>query len=72
MIVGSSELVAYYQTKQWLLNSMNCDDTISTHVMASGVAGLTAAVLGSPMDAVASRVMQVTRRCFERNMLQFR
>lgn len=58
MIVGSSELVAYYQTKHYLIETMDHEDTIGTHIMASAVAGLTAAVLGSPMDAVASRVMQ--------------
>jgi len=59
VIVGSSELVAYYQTKQWLLHSCGFDDTIGTHATASAVAGFTAAVLGSPMDTLASRVMQV-------------
>jgi len=58
MVIGSSELVAYYQTKQWLIKTMGWQETIGTHCAASGVAGLTAAVLGSPMDTVASRVMQ--------------
>mmetsp|Transcript_999 Transcript_999/g.3269 ORF Transcript_999/g.3269 Transcript_999/m.3269 type:complete len:288 (-) Transcript_999:475-1338(-) len=59
LIIGSAELVAYFQGKQYLIETRGWrpDDTF-THVMASAFAGLTAAVLGSPMDVVGTRVMQ--------------
>lgn len=57
LCVGSAELVAYYQSKQFLVQWRQKDDTV-THILASCFAGLSAAVLGSPMDVVGTRVMQ--------------
>lgn len=57
LCVGSAEIVAYYQSKDMLIKSGRPDDTV-THVLASSFAGFTAAVLGSPMDVVGTRVMQ--------------
>eukprot|EP00948_MAST-09A_sp_MAST-9A-sp1_P001543 g1543.t1 len=56
-LVGSSELVAYKQTKALLLDRGH-KDNLNTQLASSLVAGFTAAVIGSPCDCLGTRLMQ--------------
>lgn len=58
IIIGSSELVAYFHSKQVIMKRLNWADDTKTHVASSLCSGLTATVLGSPMDVLGTRLMQ--------------
>ena len=58
MIVGSAELVGYFQSKQMLVQTFKMDEGLPLHVISSLMAAGSAALFGSPMDVVATRVMQ--------------
>ena len=57
-VVGATELVGYFHAKQQLLRSAGWADGTHTHAAASVIAGLAATLLGSPMDALGTRMMQ--------------
>ena len=58
-IVGSSEMLAYSQFKRLLVTKAEFDEhDATTHLTSALGAGLTAAVLGSPMDVLGTRMMQ--------------
>jgi hypothetical protein len=57
MVVGTAELVGYFQSKQ-MLTGYGVPDGLPLHVGASLLAAASAAAFGSPMDVVATRVMQ--------------
>ena len=57
MIVGSAELVGYFQSKQTLAG-LGMQEGFLLHLTSSLMAAASAAIFGSPMDVVATRVMQ--------------
>lgn len=56
-LVNLGDLTAYDQTKTYLVSEGWSGDSWVTHGVASGCAGLTAALLGTPADVVKARVM---------------
>lgn len=56
-VVNATELVAYDQSKQFLLKTVGLPDNIWAHIGAGLMAGLSATLLGSPVDVVKTRVM---------------
>jgi len=56
-VVNATELVAYDQTKQTLLHTLNFKDGIPVHLISGLSAGLCATLLGSPVDVIKTRVM---------------
>lgn len=57
MTVGSAELVGYFQCKQ-VLSDAGLKEGLPMHLVSSLFAGACAVAFGSPMDVVATRVMQ--------------
>jgi len=58
MVVGSAELVGYFHSKQMLMQHAGLAEGFPLHLASSLMAAASAALLGSPMDVVATRVMQ--------------
>ncbi|XVF64877.1 hypothetical protein PTKIN_Ptkin09bG0202100 [Pterospermum kingtungense] len=59
MIVAASQLATYDQIKEAILKNGVIGDGIGTHVAASFVAGVVAAVASTPVDVVKTRVMNM-------------
>jgi dicarboxylate transporter 10 len=55
-----SQLASYDVAKRLLITHTPMEDTISTQVMASFLAGLTAATVTSPIDVIKTRIMSST------------
>lgn len=60
-VFNAAELASFDQYKQLLLNSKLMTDNIFCHLVASSGAGFTAAVLGSPVDVVKTRIMNAKK-----------
>jgi len=60
-VVNATELVAYDQTKQFLLSTAYFKDDIKTHIVSGLSAGLAATLLGSPVDVIKTRVMSAQK-----------
>jgi len=60
-VVNATELVAYDQSKQIMVKSFGLPDNIATHIIAGLCAGLSATLLGSPVDVVKTRVMSAKK-----------
>ena len=56
-IVSSSELASYDQAKEMLLRSGLMKDGVPCHIVASCIAGATAAFFGSPVEVIKTRIM---------------
>lgn len=56
-VINAAELASYDQYKQWSLNSGFFRDNIPCHIWCASLAGLTACVVGSPVDVLKTRVM---------------
>ncbi|XP_063232023.1 mitochondrial uncoupling protein 4-like isoform X2 [Bacillus rossius redtenbacheri] len=56
-LVTLGDLTAYDCSKRFLLHRLALGDNYVTHALASVLAGLAAAVMGSPADVVKARVM---------------
>ena len=50
--------VGYFQSKQFLLNTIGFSDSTPAHVTASFGAALSAMAIGSPFDVLGTRLMQ--------------
>jgi len=56
----ASQLASYDAAKRMLLDHTSMGDTITTHISASFLAGLTAATVTNPIDVVKTRIMSST------------
>lgn len=56
-IINAAEIASYDQYKQWCLNNFGFPDNILTHLTCAMAAGLTACVVGSPVDVLKTRIM---------------
>ncbi|CAB4423500.1 mitochondrial carrier [Rhizophagus irregularis] len=57
ILMNSSQLATYDQTKQMLLSTKIFKDNIITHFVSSVMAGLVATTVCSPVDVIKTRVM---------------
>lgn len=60
-IVNATELVAYDQAKQFLLQDLKWKEGIPAHFASALSAGLAATLLGSPVDVVKTNVMNAKK-----------
>ncbi|XP_049869227.1 mitochondrial uncoupling protein 4-like [Pectinophora gossypiella] len=56
-LVNMGDLAAYDYTKKLLINDFGMPDSTSVHACAALIAGLTAAILGTPADLIKTRLM---------------
>uniref|UniRef100_A0A8D8WL56 Mitochondrial uncoupling protein 4 n=1 Tax=Cacopsylla melanoneura TaxID=428564 RepID=A0A8D8WL56_9HEMI len=56
-LVNLGDLTTYDTAKHFLMTHTSLGDSHLTHIMASGMAGLVAATMGTPADVVKTRIM---------------
>ncbi|KAL4503410.1 hypothetical protein ABPG72_001016 [Tetrahymena utriculariae] len=56
-VINATELATYDQVKEMVLRSKLMKDNIFCHLFCSSVAGFVAAVVGSPVDVLKTRIM---------------
>lgn len=59
-VINATELATFDQVKEMVLRSKLMGDTIGCHLFCSSIAGFVAAVIGSPVDVLKTRIMNST------------
>lgn len=56
-IINAAEIATFDQVKDMLLSRNLMQDNVYCHLVSSSIAGFTAAVVGSPVDVIKTRIM---------------
>lgn len=56
-IINAAEIATFDQVKDILLSRNLMSDNVYCHLVSSSIAGFTAAVVGSPVDVIKTRIM---------------
>jgi solute carrier family 25 (mitochondrial uncoupling protein), member 8/9 len=59
-IINAAELASYDQYKQMVIGYGLLNDGIPCHITCAAFAGLTATIVGSPVDVLKTRIMNAT------------
>lgn len=59
-VINAAELASYDQYKEMVLKSGLLKDGIPCHLTCASMAGLTACIVGSPVDVLKTRIMNAT------------
>lgn len=56
-IINAAEIATFDQIKDMVLRAKLMEDGVPCHLVCSAIAGFTAAVVGSPVDVLKTRIM---------------
>ena len=56
-IINAAEIATFDQIKDMILRRNLMEDSIPCHLVSSAIAGLTACIIGSPVDVLKTRIM---------------
>lgn len=62
-VIHGSSIATYDHMKHCILRHHHSEETLQTHVIASGVSGFVAAVVSNPLDVIKTRMMHHKHRC---------
>ena len=63
-IINAAEIATFDQVKDMILARKLLEDNILCHLVSSSIAGFTAAIIGSPVDVIKTRIMNAVIYCF--------
>ena len=67
-IINAAEIATFDQVKDMILARNLMQDNIYCHIVSSSVAGFVAAVVGSPVDVIKTRIMNSVQLGLGRNL----
>ena len=56
-IINAAEIATFDQVKDYILDRKLMADNVYLHLVSSSIAGFVAAIVGSPVDVIKTRVM---------------
>lgn len=56
-IINAAEIATFDQAKDMILRNKLMEDGIPCHLVSSAIAGITACIVGSPVDVLKTRLM---------------
>lgn len=56
-IINAAEIATFDQVKDTIIRNKLMEDGVPCHLVSSAVAGITACIIGSPVDVLKTRLM---------------